>query len=263
MPLSKKNLAVKPSIVKPVLILLVIISLALGGYALFSKKNNGPIKNEEINSIIANWIAENPQAIIDSVTNMQRKMMEEQTKAAQQNISTKKSELYEDKDSPSYSANKNYDVTIVEFFDYACGYCKKVNSSVEQLLNSDKKVRIIYKEFPILGGPSMEMSKAALAVNIINPELYKEFHDALMDTTKRGKEAVSEAAAKVGIAISKLEKVIEDNKSQIEDAINRNLQLGSSIGVRGTPGFVFGEELVPGAIGFEDMKEKVSQMRSM
>ena len=259
---SKKNLAVKPSIVKPVLILLVLILLAVGGYSFFAKSAGGVANNEEIESIIADWIAENPQAIIDSVSNMQRKMMEEQNKEAQKNISKKKSELYDDKDSPAYSASKKYDVTIVEFFDYACGYCKKANSTVNQLLADDKNIRVIYKEFPILGAPSMEMSKAALAVNIIKPKLYKKFHNALMTTQKRGKEAVAEASGKIGLSVSKIEKALKEHETQIQDAINRNLQLGSSIGVRGTPGFVVGEELIPGALGLDAMKEKVAKARS-
>ena len=192
---------------------------------------------------------------------MQKKMMEEQTKNAQKNIGQKKEELFNDSNSPQF-APEGYDVSIVEFYDYACGYCKKAQAIVDELLKSDNKVRIIYKDFPILGEPSQEMSKVSVAVNILAPNSFRKFHDALMKTNERGKSAAIKAAKSVGIDTKKLEEVLKNEKSKIEKILQDNISLGSSIGINGTPGFIVGEELIPGAMEVATFKEKISALRA-
>lgn len=215
---------------------------------------------EGVEEVIAKWIEANPQAIINSVSNMQKKAMEEQMKNAQKNIGEKKDELFADKKSPQY-APSGYDVTVVEFYDYACGYCKKAQSSVEELLKEDKKVRIIYRDFPILGQPSKEMAEVSVAVNLIEPSSFKKFHDALMTSNEKGKDGALKIAKNVGINISKLESALSKDKSKIEKLLEENINLGSSIGINGTPGFVIGEELIPGALDVKALKEKISAVR--
>jgi protein-disulfide isomerase len=281
MSFIKQNLGNKPSLLKPISIL-IAISLIIGGtyYFLGKKKSESENSKEESNQevkssgldqgksienvgdveeVVAKWIEANPQAIIQSVSNMQKKAMEEQMKDAQKNIGAKKNELL-DKNSPSF-APSGYNVTIVEFFDYACGYCKKAEATVEELLKEDKKIRIIYKEFPILGAPSMEMSTVALAVHILEPKSYQKFHQALMKSNERGKDAALKVAESVGINIEKLTKILKDDEEKISKQLQENLTLGGSIGINGTPGFVVGEELIPGALELSAMKEKVASVR--
>lgn len=215
---------------------------------------------EGVEEVVAKWIEANPQAIINSVSNMQKKAMEEQMKNAQKNIGEKKGELFNDKKSPQYSPS-GYDVTIVEFYDYNCGYCKKAQSNVEELIKSDKKVRVIYRDFPILGQPSKEMAEVSIAVNLSEPSSFKKFHDALMSSSEKGKDGALRIAKNVGINIAKLESTLSKDKSKIEKLIEDNLTLGSSIGINGTPGFVIGEELIPGALEVSAMKEKISAVR--
>ena len=215
---------------------------------------------EGVEEVVAKWIEANPQAIINSVSNMQKKAMEEQMKNAQKNIGEKKGELFNDKKSPQYSPS-GYDVTIVEFYDYNCGYCKKAQSNVEELIKSDKKVRVIYRDFPILGQPSKEMAEVSIAVNLSEPSSFKKFHDALMVSSEKGKDGALRIAKNVGINIAKLESTLSKDKSKIEKLIEDNLTLGSSIGINGTPGFVIGEELIPGALDVSALKEKISAVR--
>ena len=284
MSFSKKNQ--KPSSLKLVIASVVIASIA--GFAYFSatKKNEksddskkeasaetneikstglDPDKNvsdvKDVEEVVAKWIEANPQAIINSVQNMQKKMMEDQAKNAQKNIGQKKEELFNDVNSPKF-APEGYDVSIVEFYDYGCGYCKKAQATVDDLLKSDNKVRIIYKDFPILGEASQEMSKVSIAVNIIAPNSFRKFHDALMKTNERGKSAALKAAKSVGIDSKKLEETLKNEKSKIEKIIQDNISLGSSIGINGTPGFVVGEELIPGAMEIATFKEKISALRA-
>lgn len=215
---------------------------------------------EGVEEVVAKWIEANPQAIINSVSNMQKKAMEEQMKNAQKNIGEKKDELFSDKKSPQF-APSGYDITIVEFYDYACGYCKKAQSSVEELLKEDKKVRIIFRDFPILGQPSKEMAEISVAVNLIEPSSFKKFHDALMTSNERGKDGALKIAKNTGINMSKLESALSKDRSKIEKILEDNLALGSAIGINGTPGFVIGEELIPGALDLKALKEKISAVR--
>ena len=285
MSFSKKNQ--KPSSLKLVIASIVIASIAGVAYYSYTKKNEktdgdkkettaettneikstglDPDKDvsdvKDVEEVVAKWIEANPQAIINSVQNMQKKMMEEQTKNAQKNIGQKKEELFNDSNSPQF-APEGYDVSIVEFYDYACGYCKKAQGIVDELLKSDPKVRIIYKDFPILGEPSQEMSKVSVAVNILSPNSFKKFHDALMKTNERGKSAAIKAAKSVGIDTKKLEEVLKSEKSKIEKILQDNIALGSSIGINGTPGFIVGEELIPGAMEVATFKDKISALRA-
>ena len=285
MTFSKKNQ--KPSSLKLVISSIIIASIA--GVAYFSyikknEKNDGEKKEattetvneikstgldpdkdvsdvKDVEEVVAKWIEANPQAIINSVQNMQKKMMEEQTKNAQKNIGQKTSELFNDANSPQF-APEGYDVSVVEFYDYACGYCKKAQTIVDELLKSDNKVRVIYKDFPILGEASQEMSKVSVAVNMIAPNSFRKFHDALMKTNERGKPAALKAAKSAGIDSKKLDETLKTKKSEIEKILQDNVALGSSIGINGTPAFVIGEELIPGAMELASFKEKINALRT-
>lgn len=246
----------KSSGIKTSLIIIAVVVIAVISY----KIGAGGLGNSGIDSAIARWIENNPEKIIESVTNMQKKAMEQQFADAQKNIGDKKDELFSNKKSPAF-APQGYDVTIVEFFDYNCGYCKKAQTAVEQLLKEDKKVRVVYKEFPILGASSQELARIALAVNILDTKKYHSFHDALMKSNARSKEEALQIAKNQGLDTAKLNKILADKKSEIDAQISENLQLGAAIGVNGTPGFVIGEELIPGAVETATLKEKVAALR--
>jgi protein-disulfide isomerase len=273
----------KSSLTKLAIIVVISSLVAFSAYYFFTKKSdkssdeaaeaaqnikpsgidaNKSIKKvSDVEEVVAKWVEANPQAILQSVSNMQQKMVQEQLKSAQKNIGEKKSELFDDKSSPSYSP-KGYDVAIVEFFDYNCGYCKKANPVIEQLIKKDSKVKIIYKEFPILGQASEDMSSVALAVNIIDPSAYKKFHDKLMNEKSHIDKAVAIRIAKeVGVSQQKLEEVLKKQKDKIAAIINQNREVGASVGVAGTPGFVIGEELIPGAVDLQTFEQKISEVR--
>jgi protein-disulfide isomerase len=280
--LNKDNSGDGLSFVKPVIIVVVILLVVAAAYLLFAKKNetknapkaedkktelnetgidpNQKVNNaQDVEEIVAKWIAANPKAILESVTNMQRKAAADQMQDAQKNIVNKKSEL-ESSDSPSY-APSGYDVTIVEFFDYSCGYCKKAQGTVEELIKEDKKIRIIYKEYPILGQASLEMSQVAIAVHLMDKSAYKKVHDAFMKSSERGKDAAIKIAKSVGVDGAKLEASLKNNQDKISKIIQETSALGQSVGISGTPGFVIGEELIPGAVDVDTFKEKVANLR--
>lgn len=282
MSFLNKNLGEKPSLVKPVVILLLVLLVIGGAYTFFgNKKSESAVAGEEqkaeikssgldkdkkvkdvadVEEVVAKWVEANPEAIVQAVANMQKKAMENQMKDAQKNIGTKTEELYNDKTSPQF-APAGYNVTVVEFFDYNCGYCKKAQSTLEELLQSDKKVRVVYKEFPILGQPSLEASQVAIAVNMVDPSSYKKFHDAMMKSNERGKDGALKIAKSIGLNVAKIEATLKNDKAKIDGTLQGNLTLGGTIGINGTPGFVIGEELIPGALELATFKEKIAAAR--
>ncbi len=280
----KSNFDGKPSLAKPIIIVVVVLLVIGGAYALLGKKSDSASEGKEqaekqaelkssgidpdkkietvkdVEEVLAKWVEANPQAILNSVANMQRKVMEDQMKNAQKNIGDKKSEIFNDKNSPTYSP-KGSNVTIVEFFDYNCGYCKKTNPVVESLIQSDAKVKIIYKELPILGQLSEELSEVALAVNMVDSSAYKKFHDALMNGNVGSKDEALQVAKNLGINVSKVESTLKSQREKIVAAIAANRTLATSIGVNGTPGFIIGEELIPGAVSLEILQQKIAAIR--
>lgn len=285
--LNKTGLGEKPSLVKPIIVVAIVFLLVGGVYSIFGKKTEIAKDGQEaakqqeealevkpsgldpdmdvdtvadVEKVLEKWIEANPQAILASVANMQKKAMEDQVKNAQKNIGDKKAELFDNQNSPEY-APAGYDVTIVEFFDYSCGYCKKAQATVEALLKKDSKIRLIYKDYPILGQVSIDMSQVSVAVSLIAKDSYKKFHDALMKANVKSKEEAIKVAAKVGVDSKKLEATLVSEKEKISKILQENAELGLAIGINGTPGFVVGEELIPGAIDLSAFEAKVAALR--
>ena len=154
--------------------------------------------------------------------------------------------------------NPKGDAVVVEFFDYQCGYCKRVLPSFMEVIDSDKNLRVIWKELPILGPVSRFAARAAMASD--KQGKYLEYHIALM--TLRGRlteKRVMETAKSVGLDMGRL---IEDMRSpKIDRYLDETLQLAESLGINGTPAFLIGNQLVPGAISADQMRQIIAQSR--
>jgi protein-disulfide isomerase len=268
MTFINNNFQDKKSVTKPIIILLVIALVIGGVYHFFgddaestgSINKNQAVRNAgDVQEIVAQWVDENPEKILLSIQKMQAKANKNKLKDASKNIAKNKDKLFSDK-SPQYAPRK-YDVTIIEFFDYNCGYCKKARDNVDQLIKEDKKVRVIFKEYPILGPQSIEMSTVALAVQINYPKSYFKFHNALMKSKERGKDGAYKIAKSLGLSVKKLKSTVARDAEKIAKMISENHQIGKEIGVTGTPGFIIGEELLPGAYPLDVMKEKIAAAR--
>ncbi len=198
-----------------------------------------------------------PDLVIKAAQEMQRRTEKEDSAKAQTAIAKNSKDLLHDPASP-VAGNKKGDVTIVEFFDYTCGYCKVVQKSIKKLLKSDKKLRLVLKEYPILGPTSMNTSKAALAS--AKQGKYLKFHEALMQSKGRLTEKnVFSIAKDIGLDVDKLKKDMESE--EISDALEANRNLAHKIGARGTPSFIIGEKLYPGALPVAQMKELIAKKR--
>lgn len=238
-------------------------SLAAAQPASAADQPSGPLdaKNAEaVEAVVRQFILDNPEVIIESMQNYQVRQQLAEQQAAAAAMTTHADELKNDPTSP-VAGNPKGDVTIVEFFDYRCGYCKKVFPTVRELLKTDKNVRYVFKEFPILGPDSVTASHAALAVWSLAPDKYLDFHAALMDARgSLGEEQVLAIAKKVGLDPDKVRKAMADPK--IKQSIERNIALAQSLSIQGTPAFIVGDELLPGAIDLDHLRELVAAQRA-
>lgn len=219
-----------------------------------------PVTHGELPALVEQILVENPDIVMKAAQKMREKQVADSKKQASQSLEQHKSDIYGDTTSPTIGDPKG-DVTVVEFFDYHCGYCKQMMPSLQQLAKDDKKVRIIFREFPILSEDSVTASRAALAVNNIAKDKYFDFHMALMKTTgKFDEKAIMAAAKKVGINTDKLKTEMASN--DITAQLDKNRELGESLGIRGTPALIVDDQLVPGAMPYDDLKKMIEQIRS-
>ncbi|HTY66914.1 MAG TPA: DsbA family protein [Alphaproteobacteria bacterium] len=216
-----------------------------------------PEQVQAVEKIVHDYLLRNPQVILDAVEQLEQKRNDEAQAAAKTAMAEHRDELLHDPTSP-VAGNPNGDVTIVEFFDYRCPYCKQVEPSLAQLRKDDQKLRFVYKEFPILGPDSVIASHAALAAR--KQDKYQPFHDALMAARGHLDEATIFAiAADTGLDVQRLK---ADMKSpDIEAVISRNMALAHVLNINGTPGFIVGDQLVPGAVELADLKKLVAEAR--
>jgi protein-disulfide isomerase len=203
------------------------------------------------------YLMANPEVLVEAMQELERKQDNQRDTQAVKAIQQNQAELLRDPETPS-TGNLNGDVTIVEFSDYQCPYCKKAHAAVKSVIASDGKVKLVYKDLPILGEASKIAAVAALAS--IKQGKHDAFHDALMtNTAKLYSDRIFDIASSVGIDVNQLKKDMEDPK--IKATIDRNMALAQDLGVRGTPAFVIGKQFVPGAVEAEALKQLIADAR--
>lgn len=219
----------------------------------------GPVTRDQIPGLVREAIMNDPEIIKDAIQKLREKAEADAKKQAMEGLTRNKDALYNDASAP-VAGSSNPDVTIIEFFDYNCGHCRNVFATVNSLIEQDPKVRVIFKEFPIFGGDSDSAARAGLAVHSMSKDKYFKFHAGLM--TYKGtinSKAVNEVAKKLGINTDKLK--AEMAKEEITKILENNHMVGQDIGIRGTPAFIVGDELIPGEIPLEALKEKIAKLR--
>ncbi|MDH5575040.1 MAG: DsbA family protein [Nitrospirota bacterium] len=216
-----------------------------------------PAFQQAVEQVVEQYLRSHPEVIEQSLLILQAQRKEEERERVRSLIAIKQAELMNDPHSP-VSGNLEGDVTVVEFFDYQCGYCKRVAGTVTQLQHDDPNVRVVYKDYPILGEASVLAARAALASKAQGKHVV--FHEALLATEEElTQETILALAATVGLDTEKLHRDMES--PSIQTAIERNRALARELGINGTPGFIIGTELVPGALELKDLKVLVSRVR--
>ncbi len=219
-----------------------------------------PAQRAATEKIIRDYLLANPEVVIDAIRIYREQVERHQEEMARAALAHRRAALVSDPGSP-VGGNPDGDVTIVEFFDYRCGYCKRVLPTIKEALKTDKNLRIVFKEFPILGDQSVFAARAALAVHKLDPKKYEPFHNALMASTGNVSESrVMRLAGELGLDPEAVRKTMDS--PEIDARIDSNHQLAQSLNIRGTPAFVIGNELVPGLISLEQLRQLVAQARN-
>ena len=213
---------------------------------------------DRIKELVLEAIRENPGIVFEAAQLFEQQQQALQAQAAAQVLDTEKATLENDPNAPVLG-NPDGDVTVVEFFDYNCPYCRRVKPEMEALLAADPNVRVVYREWPILGDGSVFAARAALASR--NQGKYEEFHWAMMQLKERAEEAsIFRTAEDIGLDVAQLRR--DMNGPEIEEHIQTSMRLAQSLGFSGTPSFVIGDSLAPGLIQADQMIELVDQARA-
>jgi len=233
-----------------------LVLCVAGGAAMANETKNAPAPAQDLtDAVIERYIRTHPEVIMESLQAMKAKHEAELRERQKVALAAKQQELFHDPTSP-VSGNLTGEITLVEFYDYRCGYCRKAASAVTALQKEDPRVRVVYKDFPILGEPSELAAKAALAAQAQGK--HQVFHEALFAShADMTKDEILKIAASVGLDTTRLEADMANSEWQA--VIEKNRTLAHELGISGTPGFIVGTELVPGALDLNGLKELIAR----
>jgi len=218
-----------------------------------------PAQKSEVQTIIQEYLRKNPEIILEAIEVLRQRERAGQQNQAQRNLVSSRDQLLNDPSSP-IGGNPKGDVTIVEFFDYRCHFCKQVFPSIQSLLKQDKNLRYVFKEFPILSPESQIAARAALVVWKHQKDKYFEFHTELMRSHgSLSERRILRMAESVGANVDLIKK--EMNSTEISEILQRNFDLAQRLGVTGTPGFVIGDKIIPGAVDLATIKRLIAEER--
>ncbi len=233
---------------------IVIGLFATTGWTASAAPSDEPVP-PTLEQAIEYYIRTHPEVIEQSLQELEAKREAEEKTRQKVALGKRQQDLLNDPSSP-ISGNLSGDLTLVEFYDYRCGYCKRAADAVTQLQKEDPRVRVIYKDFPILGEPSELAAKAALASKAQGK--HQAFHEALLASNgDMTKESILAIAQKVGLDAKRL--VADMANPEWQAVIEKNRALASQLGISGTPGFIVGTELVPGALDLKGLKDFIAR----
>ncbi|MDW9627475.1 DsbA family protein (plasmid) [Sinorhizobium meliloti] len=218
----------------------------------------GPQRDSpDIESRLHAYLLANPEVLIESVNGLQARRQAAENSELTAVISQRHDEIFNDPGSP-VGANPKGDAVLVEFFDYNCPYCRQATPMLDSLEQEDKGLRLVFKEYPILGAGSVFAARAALASQ--KQGKYLAFHKAMMAYQGRITEESSlEVAANVGLDVERLKQDMTD--PAIEEIIKRNVALAQALRISGTPSFVVGKEIVRGLTDASSLKRLIASAR--
>jgi protein-disulfide isomerase len=224
---------------------------AIAGVALAAQAPASVNANDKaaIEKIVHDYILEHPEIIPQAVEKLQAKRMSGTIDASRSTLETPYAGAWE--------GAANADVTVVEFFDYACGYCRASLPDLAKLVASDAKVKVVYRELPILSEASSDAAKVSLLA--AERGQYMPYHRALYGAGKVSRETILAAAAKAGLTKSEAESAIASSKYDAE--IQSNIALAQKLQASGTPTFVIGGQVLNGAVGYDALKAGVASAR--
>tara|TARA_B100001123_G_C15321502_1_gene1028076 strand:+ start:409 stop:1122 length:714 start_codon:yes stop_codon:yes gene_type:complete len=207
--------------------------------------------------LIRQYIRENPEIILEALETIQTREEIAQEEQQRRQVRLHKKTIEDSPEDPILG-NPEGSVTVVEFFDYQCGYCKNMLRVLLEAINRNDDVKVILKEYPILGPVSMTAAQASLAAQYQNK--FKIFHTSLMLLKGRISEAaIFQVAKEVGLDVNRLAKDMES--SEVLDKLRKNRELGQQLLIRGTPALIIDDKISPGALTLPKLEKLISESR--
>jgi protein-disulfide isomerase len=239
--------------VRAIWLVAAVVAAGLGG-AVLAAGTAAPVAPGDraaIEKIIHDYIMAHPEIIPEAMARMQSREVEKLLASNRKEIQT-----------PFGSAmagNPDGDVTLVVFFDFACPYCRQGKADVQKLVASDPRLRVVFRDFPVLSPASDEAAMAALSA--AQQGKYMKFHDAMFDTP--GKVTHERTIAVVRSAgLNEMKTAKDLNSTALKAELKRNIDLGRALGLTGTPSYVVGNQILSGAVGYAELKEAVAEARA-
>src|ERR1043166_8520601 len=234
-------------------------ALALAGLPAAAQNFSAP-QRSEIEQVIREYLLKHPEVLQEAMSELEKKQQLAETEKARSAIKNHSDVLF---NSPRQVVlgNPQGDVTFVEFFDYNCGYCKRALIDMVELMGKDPKLKVVLKEFPVLGPSSVEAAQVAVAVRMQDPKKYLDFHQKLLLGRGQADKARALAVAKeVGLDTARIERDLKSD--EVAKTLEESMKLAEALGLNGTPSYVIGNDVVIGAVGLQTLSQKVQAARS-
>ncbi len=222
-------------------------------------QNFSPAQRSDIERVVHDYLLAHPEVLQEAMSELEKRQTAAQAEKYKVAVKEHAQKLFSSPNQVTLG-NPNGNVTFVEFFDYNCGYCKRAMDDMLTLLKDDPKLKVVLKEFPVLGPGSLEAARVAVAVRMQNPKKYLEFHTKLLGGRGAADEAHALAVAKeIGMNMAQIQK---DAKSpEVKATLDEDFKLAEALGLNGTPSYVIGADVVVGAIGLPGLQEKINTAR--
>jgi protein-disulfide isomerase len=258
--MAKSKIMKKKDFLRAAVALALALGLAAAPQAGSAQDAQPPFdatQSEAIEALVRQYILEHPEVVVEALHRYEQQQQAAEAKRQAAAIVALADQLTADPRDPVIG-NPDGDVTLVEFFDYRCGFCKRMTGVLTQLVDEDPNLRVVMKEFPILSRESGQAARAALAG--LRQGKYEAFHFALMEGGALTDDEILAIAASVGLDTDELQDAMQD--PAIGVALRDNLALAEKIGITGTPAFIVGNTLVPGAVSIEELRAKIAAARA-
>jgi protein-disulfide isomerase len=239
--------------------LLAAAALALIAVTPLRAQDFSTAQRGEIEKIIRDYIIAHPEVLQEAMSELEKRQQAAELEKARTAVKSHGDAIF---NSPRQVTlgNPQGDVTFVEFFDYNCGYCKRALSDMMELMKKDPKVKVVLKEFPVLGAGSVEAAQVAVAVRMQDPKKYLDFHQKLLMGRGQADKARAMAVAKeVGLDVARIERDLKSD--EVAKTLEESMKLAEALGLNGTPSYVIGNDVVIGAVGFAALNQKVQAAR--
>ena len=246
---------------RPTRFLLAAASLAaLLGAAPASADGFTTQQKADIGPIIKDYLMAHPEVLRDAITELENREKQAEADSRKKTLAELGGKLASQADS-LIIGNPDGKITLVEFFDYNCGYCKRAIGDLDKLMTSNKDLKVVLRDFPILSAGSVEAALVALAAhNQFGGNKYWEFHKTLLSSrTAVGKEQALAVAKQMGADMDRLQKDASEPKTRA--AIQESLTDAQALNLNGTPSYIVGDDAIVGAQGFDEIEKRIESMR--